>query len=267
MSRPTEDVFGKPTEAKPVAVTETPEFKAAIDAAKDGFRAEMAAMLAAMPGIPAAGGDLRGILQEMAGAIAEMSYQGNKKDRPVDPKVLATREEGRRQLDAMLDEIKARVHALREVSYDSEEEKQAAVRAASPKYRVTSKIHFNEILIDPFRMDPGSKMAVANDIYWLGEPNHALRPLNDIAKKLYAKFVASRGTRSAIEKASVKPVWMTDNGLIMEGVNMPARREVSQPIFNDDMDFPVARDPSAPTINVLGTIHEPAVMNYHNKPI
>jgi hypothetical protein len=110
-------------------------------------------------------------------------------------------------------------------------------------------------------------MAVANDIYWLGEPNHALRPLNDIAKKLYAKFVASRGTRSAIEKASVKPVWMTDNGLIMEGVNMPARREVSQPIFNDDMDFPVARDPSAPTINVLGTIHEPAVMNYHNKPI
>lgn len=261
-----DDMFGERSaeKAPPVAVTETPEFKAALEAVKESFKAEMTAVLSTVQSA-SAGGDLRAIMQEMAASIADMSYQGNKRDKPVDPKIMAARQAGQERLDKLLFDTKTFVRDVREAVYDSEEERLAAVRNASPKYRATSKVVLNEVLIDPYRLE--NKMAVSNDIYWLGEPNDAMRPLNDLAKRIYAEFRASRGSRSAIEKASVKPVWMTDNGLMIEGVRAPARRMVSQPIFNDDLDLPVAHDPAARAVNILGTIHEPAERNYQGKPL
>lgn len=260
-SKSADDIFSDSTK-----ITDTPEFKAAVEVAANeaATRAVAAAMTAMKEGNQGVDPGTAELLRMMAMNIADLSYQGNKRDKPLDPRIVASREAAHARLDALLSETHEKVHAAREATYKDEDSRNAAIRRVSPRYCAVSKVNLAETMILPFRRDEGTKKMVPVEFFWLQEPNHAMRPLNDIARKIYAEFRESRGERSKIEKASVKPLWMTDRGLVIEGTNAPPRRNIDIP---RDLDIPEFKDPEAPFINVLGTSHEPAQNNYQGKPL
>lgn len=258
---PSDDIFG----GAPPKITETPEFKAAVEfAAKQAADAAVAAAIAAMKEANPTSAAQEDLFRQMALNIAEMTHQGNKRDKPLDPRIIALRAQAQERLDALLAATREKVHAAREVEYKDESSKQSALRRIMPKYTCISKVVLDDRVINPFKRNAATKAAESVEFYWLGEPNHAMRPLNEIARKIFAEFRESRGERSKIEKASVKPLWMTDSGLIIEGANAPQRRDVPIP---SDLDLPEIKDPEAPYVAVLGTIHEPAQNNYQGKPL
>jgi hypothetical protein len=252
-----ENIFGE-TAPK---ITDTPEFKAAV---QEAAAAAVAIAMAALKESNPASNMQEDLFRQMALNIAEMTHQGSKKDKPLDPRIIALRAAAQERLDTLLLETREKVHAAREATYKDENTRQAAIRRLMPKYTCVSKVMLDDRVINPFRRNPATKAAESVEFYWLQEPNHAMRPLNEAARKIFAEFRESRGERSKIEKAAVKPLWMTDNGLIIEGANAPQRREVAIP---SDLDMPEAKDPEAPYVAVLGTIHEPAQNNYQGKPL
>lgn len=247
-------------------ITDTPEFKAAVEiAAKEAANAAVAAAMAAMKEAnPAVSLDPNDLFRQMALNIAEMTHQGNKRDKPLDPRIIAARAAAQERLDALLTATREKVHAARETTYKDEPSRHSVIRRVMPKYTCVAKVVLDDRVINPFKRNPATKAAESVEFYWLGEPNHAMRPLNDIARRIFAEFRESRGERSKIEKAAIKPLWMTDSGLIIEGANAPQRREVAIP---SDLDLPEVKDPEAPYVAVLGTIHEPAQNNYQGKPL
>ena len=275
------ELFGgedAPAKAGAPSVTETPEFKAALaemrresDAAITAMKQELLSTLASSAnvsagsaGVPAAVTEL---FQSLALNIAEMTHQGDKRVRPLDPRVAAERAAAKDRMDALISDARRAVHDARAKSYASEDARAAATRAVSPKYRAIAKVHFGDRIIDPFRRDDATKRAEPVEFYWLDEPNDALRPANALAEAIFEQFRLSRGSRTAIEQKAIKPAWMTDRGLVIEGDKMPARRGIEQEraARDDDLDMPAYRDPEAPFINVLGTLQEPARQNYEGQ--
>lgn len=242
-----EDVFGKPAPS----IVDTPEFKEAVRRAAAEATADIVAQLKAQNGAAPVDDATKSLFSQLALSIAEISHQGDKRDRPVAPEIIVQREQAHKRMVALLMEAR-----------DLPEK---------PKYRAISKCNLNERMINPFRQDPATKAAVPVEFTWTGEPNDAMRPANEIAKRIFIEFRASRGDKSTIEKASMKPLWMTHAGLVVQG-EAPARRDgfsqiVARPSdFADDLDIPMPHDPTAPFINVLGTIAEPARQNYQGKP-
>lgn len=264
-----------PPIAPPVSVTDLPEFKAAVAAAAEQVRNElMSAMRSANPELltsapaaaPTAPPDLVDVFKQMALSIAEMSHQGSPRDKPIDPRLLEQRAAAQARLNAMLDDVQNEIRRVHGARHPSAEARREAVRAISPKWKCISKVNLADRMIDPFQRDPGTKKAVPVEFYYMFEPNHAMRPLNALAERIYAEFRASRGERTKIEVLSTKPSWITDNGLIIEGENAPQRRAIAAPM-DDGLDVPQDIDPEAPFIHVLGTLHEPAQNNYQGKPI
>ena len=133
-----------------------------------------------------------------------------------------------------------------------------------PEYRVVAKIYFNERFIEPFKRLP-DKTVASNEIVWTGMPNDALRPINDIARKIYTEFKASIGSTEKLASADNRPVWITAQGLIVKG-EPPRRREgysESLPSFSEEVEVKHDNnDPSAPYVHVLGTIASPAKQNF-----
>lgn len=191
-------------------------------------------------------GGLRDILKELALAIADISDQGTDRKR-VDPRVLAERS---RNHDLMVEALKT---ARKQYSDDDPNR---------PRYRLIAKVFLNEILIDPFTIDPSTKESVPVDIYWLGIPSQAMQPVNDAAAKIYKYFEASIGNTVDDSKRSM---WTTSRGLTIVGSG-PARRSVTaqdtptEYQFNNG--FAVANDPTKPEVFVLGTVAAPAKKQY-----
>jgi len=265
-----EDIFGDdaPAAPEPILPAGGSEAIAAI------VQAEVAKALKAIQNgggavAPTSTESAQDLFRQMALSIAEMTHQGDKRQRPLDPKVMAAREEAKRQLDILLMDIRGRVHEAKTKSYASEADRTAAVRSVTPKYRAISKVHFDDRIIDPFRRNEATKRAEPIEFYWLQEPNDALRPMNPIAEEVFNLFRQSRGTLTKIEKAAVKPAWMTDGGLIIEGDKSPVRRGVESqaPLRDSALDIPGYVDPEAEFIHVLGTISDPAQQNHQGKPI
>lgn len=258
----TEDVFG----GAPTPITETPEFKAALkEAVAEALKGfAPAAAQSAMPE------GAMGLFREMALAIAEMTHQGDKRSRPVDPKVLMAREAAQKELNEALHQVALARKAAADKKYDSEEERDEAIRAVTPRYRCIAMCVLDDVMIVPWKRNDATKKMEPVPFYWAQEPNDAMIPLNDLAKEIHKLFRRSRGARSDIEKRSVKPAWATDRGLIIEGGTPPARREIEtrDAVMRDrdsDLDIPEAIDPSAPFVHVLGTKHAPAQKNYEGK--
>ena len=188
--------------------------------------------------------DAQSLLSGLALAIAEISHQGNPKDKPVDPKVLAER----RVANERMYELISQAQALPKGD------------PRAPKYRTRSKLMFNDVEIVPYRRDPGTKKAVPVEFRWRLEPNDAMIPLNELAEAIYAEFRGSRGNKAAYEKGLKMQGWLTDGGLYIEGT-APARREVGGPEVEDnrgDLEIGAIDDPNATSIRVLGTNHAPA---------
>lgn len=209
------DVFG----GAPTPVTDTPEFKAAVTAAvreaMKGFAPQPSPM----------NEDARSLFQEMALAIADMAHQSNRTHKPVDPKILAARQDGQRQLDAKLTEIALERKRINDRTHESDEARDAALRAVTPKYRCITMVVLDDVMIMPFHRPDRTGKVVPVEFFWASEPNDAMIPLNDVAKEVHALFRKSRGARSEIERKSIKPLWMTDRGLVISGTS-PQRREI-----------------------------------------
>jgi hypothetical protein len=242
-----------------ISITETPEFKAAVAEAARQAASEAAAMAVAQFSAAQGGAnpsmDLQSFAQDLALAIAQMSHQGDKRDKPIDPKVLAARNAAHERMYVLIRE------ALAMPKGDPRR----------PKWKTRSKLNLADHMIDPYRRDPATKKAVPVEFRWCLEPNDAMIPLNDLAEKIYVEFRASRGNRSEYTsgiRSEPKQPWFTDHGLLIEGAP-PARREISQ-AFDEDNVIEVGEDPYDPNashVHVLGTSHKAARQYNADNPI
>lgn len=236
-----------------VPLTETAEFKAAVSAAAAEAAADAIARFAEkQQGAPS--GDLTTLAQSLAMAIADLTHQGNPRDKPVDPKVLAERNAAMGRMHILIAEAKALPKG----------------DPRRPKWKCISKVNLEHMMIDPYKRDPATKRAVPIEFRWCAEPNDAMVPLNELAERIKTEFRASRGNKAEYQKEAQKQVWLSDRGLVIEGA-APARREVQadldtgQPSDLDLGDGP--NDPNASHVRVLGTIHQPARQNHHGEMV
>jgi hypothetical protein len=243
-----------PNEEKPGAnwLSDDPEFKAAVKAAA---KAEVAELLnGARPQIEE-GGDVNDILRTLALSIAEISDQGTNRKR-VAPEILARRDMARKDM----------IELIRE----------AREAKASPEYALVAKVYLNERFVEPYRWGDNRKAEQVH-IVWNGVPNEAMRPVNDVAKKIYGKYRESVGSVDAkeIKGIDLRPMWITNGGLVVKGA-ISTRRQVGTidhiedgsadaPVFDDELAIVGAPrtigamiDPSADSVNVLGTVAAPA---------
>ena len=265
--------------ARPQSVVEPDIFGGAVEPAAEEktitmsaseLRALIAEQVAAAMAVGSGKGstdDIKSVFQEMALSIAEMSHQGDRTYKPVDPRVLAARKAGQDKLDGLLAEVRENRKVARDQSYSSEAEREDAVLAVSPRYRALSVVVLEENLIQPYKQDPATKKSIPVEFYWCGEPNDAMIPLNDVAREIHMAFCESRGSRSKIEKRMHKPVWMTEMGLVIEGAKMPARRGVEEnmtPVRDSFLDIPGNQNPDAEFVQVLGN-HPPFARNFQGR--
>ncbi len=228
-------------------LTDTPEFQAAVAAAAAKAVGELLAKM------PVAASDSTGSNQDfarqMALAIAEISDQGTQRKR-VAPEILAQRDKARERMIELL--VDARAKGLK------------------PEYRVTSMIYLNERIVVPFRQE--ANKAVPVEIIWPGEPNDAMRPLNDIARAIYREFQASRGSTDA--PVDNRVLSLTPGGLVIKG-ELPNRviARADEAPFTDQLsikgetDGADPHDPNADFVHVLGTAADPARQNYQGKTV
>lgn len=245
--------------ASVIPLTETPEFKAAVaEAATQAAAFAIAQFASAKPASDesAPSMDAQDLLRGLALAIAEMSHQGDKRDKPVDPKVMAERRAAQERMELLIDEAMALPKGDHR----------------RPKYKVRSVVMLADYKIDPYRRDPATKKAVPVEFRWCLEPNDAMIPLNDLAERIFAEFRASRGNKYGKDGYSKNEVrrtaWFTDGGLLIEGVP-PVRREIMlADATSDALDVsPDPSDPNATHVRVLGTSHPPARQYNADNPV
>lgn len=231
--------------AAALAITDTPEFKQAVAAqvealtkgivaqVRDDVRSELLAKV--KTDNPT---DAGGLMEQLALAIAEISDQGTNRKR-VAPEILAQRAKAHQEAIEILNGIRE--------------------NNLQPEYALVSHVYLNERLIPPFMPGP-NKTPVRTQIIYTGMPNDAMRPLNDIAKELYAAYRRSIGSvEEKIKGADKRPLWMTQGGVVIKGEPRAQRREVAAPPeFSDLVDIKTQDDPTAPEVQVLGTVAPPA---------
>ena len=242
------EVSPTPLSAPPVNFLETPEFRRAV-------AEETAKQLAALQGkiAPAVGESAEmGVFRNLALAIAEISDQGTDRKR-VAPEILAARAKAHAR---MIEEIMA-----------MRERVDKGVEGALPIYALVAKFYVNEVIVDPYRVDPFTHQTVQTQITWDGVPPPALRPVNEAAKRIHDLYLASIGSTGL--DVPISPVWTTGNGRVItaDGGGAPqSRKTINDPTdvrpqvgaaltdFNNRFGVVGQTDPRAEKVNVLGTI-------------
>ena len=130
----------------------------------------------------------------LAMAIAELSDQGTNRKR-VAPEVLVGREQARERMLSLIVE--------------------ARTLGETPVYTLRHKVYLDEVLVDPIWVD-GSHVQRPTEIGWGGIPNNAMRPVNDIATRIYEAFCESIGS-SVSEARQDGPMRVTAGGLTIMG--------------------------------------------------
>lgn len=233
------------------AILQTPEAQKAIAEA-------VASAVAKQSGGAMLGEETRKLFSDMALAIADMSHQGSGRVRPVAPEVMGQRLEAAHKMHELIAEVGRHLKRAKD-SDDSE-----LMKKWMPRYQVVAKIFFNETFIEPYTKAPRpGDPPIPSIITWSGPPNDALVPLNDIAKKIKALFKESVGTAAKLEPISgpnggqVAPdkrqYWMTFEGRVVQGSPPPRARVLDA--LSDDPDYKPQNDPTAPFVNILGTVH------------
>jgi hypothetical protein len=214
----------------PKALTEAPEFKAAVSAA---VSAEVSKILDTLKGSGSSlsSGDQK-FAENLAMAFATLSEQGTGR-KYVAPEILRTRAEARERMFDLI--VKAR------------KEKRAAT------YQVVAKTYLDNQMVEPLWVD-SSHIAQPTEIDWPGVPNDAMKPMNDTAQEIHAAFLESVGSKAKI---------VTAKGLVVRGGAVPRQnREASPPVNEEGLAVLHKNQPGrSKEINVLGTIAAPARQN------
>lgn len=229
------------------AFTQTDEFQSAVAIAAraevDKLRQELMAVAggASVPTSAPIGG-IEDMMRHLALGIAEVADQGTSRKR-VAPELLAQRAAAAKRCHDLL--------------YKARDE------GRKGEYRLIAKTYLNERLLDPYRVDAGTKQPVPVEIIWSGMPNEAMLPINDTGREIFAEYKLSIGSIEKVEMADSRPFWVTAGGLVVKG-EAPARRHVMAenphelPDFEDELGLKDVNDPRARTVAILGTVHAPA---------
>lgn len=258
--------------APSVPLSESPEFRAAVAKALQDALPDFLAKLPASTA-PAPAADLQSLFSQMALSIAQMNDQGTSRmpGQRVAPEVLEQRRLARERMTDILIEVRNELRAAK--NSGGKEAFKAARAKFLPRYRLIAKCYLGETLYEPLVMDPATKQPVPVMISWTGEPNDAMQPVNDIAKRIHTEFRASRGATARVVDTSDRQYWMSAEGHVIKGT-APARRAVTLEDpeefvdaveADDDFSLPPLKDPNAAYIPVLGTIAPPAMQNYQGK--
>lgn len=201
------------------------------------------------------------MISKLAMSMAEMANQSTGR------KVLAPEEiERRARARTHLLDIMLRIHE----------------QGLQPEYKLTSETYLNEVLLRPY--ENGKDGAIQQvEIFWTGIPNEAMLPVNDIAVEAFDAFINSIGGFSDSTKNDAQqPRWVTRGGLSIKGrgghrrtvgtlgdsnaPNQPVQSvlDPKTPAYSDVVRKKSdPRDPTAPFVNVLGTIAPAAKQNAH----
>ncbi len=227
-------------------LTETEEFKRAVAAEASKALAELLSKVpelnkSSSPAVPA-----DEMMSKLAMAIAELTDQGTGRKR-IDPEEAIKRRQAHERMGELI--LKAR----------SEGKK--------PQYQVLNKVYLNERFIEPFRRGPEGK-PIPTVITWTGVPNEYMMPMDPIARGISEAFKESIGSVVEGPQQSKKPLWMTSAGLVVQGDPPQSLKvgnnEDGRPTtrrFEEDLGVPIAIDPSAEFVNILGTVAAPARQN------
>lgn len=246
--------------APSVPVTETPEFKAAMEAKFDEFKSELLKELGASR--PSAGltlDDLREVFREQARATALASAEIV--DQGTDRKRVAPAEQEER--NAAFERMGVLI-----------QEAQKKTSKEWPRYKLVAKVLLNDRVIDPLRRTGQNEVEQVH-VRHCGIPSLGMRPVDVAATAIYKEFVRYLGgSESANSVAPSSPLWMTMKGTVLAngapGTAATKGLEFGvEPILIDGEELPSAKlmqttelisptDPRAKEFNVLGTIADTA---------
>lgn len=274
----------RPPLAAPIDLTQTPEFKAALQQA---VRDAVADLLPRAPAAEPSGRDtLEKLTDKLAIAIGEYANQ-NSGQMLVSAEVLAERKEADIKMRLA---IEACCIAVRRAQETDDQEARAA---AMPHYRLVGKIiaplMFGDELIEPMRRG-ADNLIHPTELDWLLPPSLAMVPLNEPAREIFALFKASIGNQKSVrvsgisgKGAAAEPVFaananeagfLTNQGHVVMSTSASVQKFNGGPeqAGNAGLDRGLARirgqevmrqHSGPPTIQVrtLGTIAPPAVQN------
>jgi hypothetical protein len=236
---------GRPAKAAAVPLTETAEFKDAVQAAASKAAAEILASLKANQEGQTRPGDSN-FAEGLALAIAQLSSQGTGRAKPVAPEVLKARTDARELMTKLLVEARSQGNV--------------------PTYELRNKVYLAETMIEPVFIDPATKEQRPTSIDWQGVPNEAMIPTNDIARAIHEAFSNSIGVVVIDSSKHLKPehLSVTAGGLVVRAgghAMRPMQVGGGQADPNAAEGLRVhGRTPGAKTktIAVLGTVASPA---------
>lgn len=203
---------------------------------------------------------LKDLFRQMAMSIAEVGDQGSGRRR-VAPAVMAARSAAK---DRMTSSITKFMDIVRAAQARND---RRTVELNYPHYRATGKMYLGDTMIEPYTVDPVTKLPKSVDIYWLGPPNPNLSPINAPAEEIYRHFCDWVGLSH--EGREEKPLWISAGGLVIASNAVPAHRlampeggggPALKPEFGDalmgkqEKSSLNASDITKPRINVLGTL-------------
>lgn len=235
-------------------VTQSPEFQTALAKAKDELRGELLSALQQAKGIEAAPAPANAPAapvdfsdekwaRGLALAISELTDQGTGRKR-VAPEVLVAREEARKTMITLL--------------------VQARANGEVPAYQLTGKVYLDEMLVDPMWIGADHR-ARPTEIDWPGVPNHAMKPINDVAQGIFEQFLKWTG-QVVVVPGTAQDSWLTSGGLVVKGAGPRSASRGEAPHTGADHVAEVGlkirgRGASATPARVLGTVAAPPQQN------
>lgn len=263
-----------PTDAP--AITETPEFKAAVETAVEAATKKILAMLsgrtesaAAEPSAaaPAAAPapEFLAFANALAMSISDLGGQGVGKIKKVAPEVMAERTAAHgRMVELIVDAYKAADAARRAGD-------QEAADAATPLYALRDKVYFGERIVNPIYVEPFTGRKRQQEIEWFRSPNHSMTPVNDIAKAIHAEFMQWTGTKIATPLDDLRDLAITASGFVVRGGSASLQRNAN--LRDVEAQHTGAANQQAlgalklrgragagaTEVHVLGTLHQPAL--------
>lgn len=118
---------------------------------------------------------LNSVMEKLALSIASLTAQNSGKTY-IAPEDLAKRADAHRHLNDLLDEARAKNDV--------------------PEYELTDIVVFEDTLIMPVYVD-AHRIQRPQRIGWWAAPNQAMRPVNEIARKIFDQFLLSIGLTAA----------------------------------------------------------------------
>lgn len=230
---------------KVTPLTETVEFKAAVQHAIDKALPNIVKMIDAARGTVATSDDTH-FAEKMAMAIAQLTDQGTGRKR-IAPEILQQRAKAADRMVKLLIDARAKGNV--------------------PSYGMRNKAYLDEVLVYPSYIAPDHTQH-QTEIDWPGVPNEAMVPINEVAKEIFAAYKESIGSIDKVVPDDILSV--TPGGLTVRGGSRTMQKNRPLGTMEDRPDQPTSgtgglsikhkqnRPGQHKEINVLGTVAAPA---------